>query len=84
MSRALDRVLSALDRTDHTARQSGCVWTARCPAHEDRKPSLSIAVGRKGVLIHCHAGCSTQSILSALGLTWQDLFDARAVRRWVR
>lgn len=41
----------------------------QCPAHEDDKPSLSLAQGNDGkALIHCHAGCSPQDILAALDL----------------
>jgi hypothetical protein len=50
-------------------------WQARCPAHQDRSPSLSIGVGRDGrALVHCFAGCPLDSILRALGLTRRDLF----------
>ncbi len=47
----------------------------RCPAHPDRSPSLSIRRGADRWLLHCHAGCSTEAILAAWGLTWRDLFD---------
>ncbi len=47
---------------------------ALCPAHDDRKASLSIAKGRKGVLYHCFANCSLASILSAAGLSVKDTF----------
>ena len=48
---------------------------ARCPAHNDQHNSLSIGVGdNKRILLHCHAGCTTDSILSAIGLTTKDLF----------
>ncbi len=49
---------------------------ARCPAHEDRLPSLSLAEGADGrALLHCFAGCDTGAeILPALGLAWSDLF----------
>jgi hypothetical protein len=38
----------------------------RCPAHDDRTPSLRIAVGDKTLLVHCFAGCERISILRAL------------------
>lgn len=46
-------------------------WTApggmcRCPAHEDRSPSLSVRPGRTRLLLHCFAGCSAREVLSAL------------------
>jgi hypothetical protein len=51
-------------------------FQARCPAHGDRSPSLSIAEGRDGrVLIHCFAGCTVDDILSALKLARRDLFQ---------
>lgn len=49
-------------------------WMARCPAHDDREPSLSITTGRDGrVLVHCFAGCAVPAILAALGLAWPDI-----------
>lgn len=54
-------------------------YVAKCPAHDDRKPSLSIAEGRQGVVIRCMSmGCETKQILDVLGLRWSDLF--RGVR----
>jgi hypothetical protein len=51
-------------------------WQALCPAHEDRKPSLSISEGLDGrTLVFCHAGCELESVLSALGLRAADLFE---------
>ena len=48
---------------------------ARCPAHDDRQPSLSLSEGFDGrALLCCHAGCSLDSILEALGLEAADLF----------
>jgi putative DNA primase/helicase len=44
-------------------------WTARCPAHDDRRASLSIAEGEAGaLLLHCHAGCTFERILKAAGV----------------
>lgn len=41
-------------------------WTARCPAHEDRKPSLSIRDADGVALVHCHAGCDQRDVIAAL------------------
>lgn len=49
-------------------------WSARCPAHPDNHPSLSIAEGRKGILLHCFSGCDAASIVAAMRLTMADLF----------
>jgi hypothetical protein len=47
---------------------------AKCPAHADRHPSLSIKEGKRGILLKCWAGCSLASILAALNLRTSDLF----------
>ena len=57
-------------------RRSGSGWTARCSAHDDRSPSLRIAQGDQGVVLHCHAGCTPEAVVSAAGLTLADLFTA--------
>ena len=49
-------------------------WQARCPAHEDRNPSLSIKASQTHTLLHCHAGCGFDAVVSALGLKPEDLF----------
>jgi hypothetical protein len=67
----IDRVLGKLPG----AKRSGSGWKACCPAHEDAHPSLSIGVGRDGqVLLRCHAGCTLEAVLAALGLSVSDLF----------
>ncbi len=48
-------------------------WVARCPAHDDRNPSLSVSVKGGRILIHCFAGCAPEAVLEAVGLTWKDL-----------
>jgi hypothetical protein len=64
LPRDIRHVLSRLD----AVRRSGPGWVARCPAHEDREPSLSIGIGREGnVLLHCFAGCAFVDIIAALG-----------------
>lgn len=48
-------------------KKSGAGWTARCPAHDDKNNSLSVSDGDDGkLLLHCHAGCSFESILAAI------------------
>lgn len=42
-------------------------FSARCPAHEDSTPSLSISDGNNGkILVHCHAGCDQATVIAAL------------------
>lgn len=56
-------------------KRSGKGYVARCPAHEDRTPSLSLREGDDGrVLLHCHGGCTTAAVVAALGLSMADLF----------
>jgi hypothetical protein len=56
-------------------------WIARCPAHDDRSPSLSIAEGHDGrTLIRCWAGCTLEGVLNAVRLSLNDLFDRSACR----
>jgi hypothetical protein len=63
------------------ATPAGKGWSARCPAHEDRLPSLSVAVGDNGgAVVKCHAGCSPQAICAALGLCVADLMPANGSR----
>ena len=48
-------------------RKAGGGWTARCPAHDDRTPSLSIREADDNkVLVHCHAGCDQERVIAAL------------------
>ncbi|MCB1599317.1 MAG: hypothetical protein R3F18_18350 [Lysobacterales bacterium] len=70
----LELLLSRLERV----RKAGAGWTARCPAHEDRTASLSVAMGREGKLVlHCFAMCSIHDVLGSIGLTVADLFPRR-------
>lgn len=67
----IETVLKRLDG----AHKSGAGWTAHCPAHEDRSPSLSIREGDDGrVLLRCFAGCTFDALCAALGLAQSDLF----------
>jgi 5S rRNA maturation endonuclease (ribonuclease M5) len=63
--------LSRLERVTKT--HSG--WMARCPAHEDGRPSLSVAAADDGrILVRCFAGCDLAAIVGALKLEVRDLF----------
>jgi putative DNA primase/helicase len=46
--------------------KTGGGWTARCPAHDDRTPSLSIREADNKVLVRCHAGCDQERVIAAL------------------
>lgn len=51
-------------------------YKAKCPAHDDKKASLSVGKGRDNkIVMKCHAGCNTVDVLDAMGLTEADLFD---------
>jgi len=64
-------------RLEGVRRSGGHVY-ARCPAHDDRKPSLSVTVGKaQPVVFNCQAGCATEDILAAIGLTWADVCKPR-------
>lgn len=68
----IDELLPRLDKV----RRHQNYWIARCPAHEDRNPSLSITEGDDGrILLKCHTGCNLDSILAALDLRAADLFQ---------
>lgn len=55
------RIADSLD-----GHKSGSSWMARCPAHDDRTPSLSIRDANDKVLVHCFAGCAQRDVISAL------------------
>ena len=56
-------------------------WIARCPAHNDKTPSLSITEAADGkTLLRCHAGCDTPAIVAAIALTVSDLFPDKPQR----
>lgn len=56
-------------------KRSGGGYSARCPAHEDKNASLSVKQGDNGgIVLHCHAGCTPEQVVGALGLSMKDLF----------
>jgi hypothetical protein len=71
----LSRILPRLENVT----KNGMGYTARCPGHDDQHNSLSIGAGDDGrALLKCHAGCETERIVAAMGLTMVDLFPPRA------
>lgn len=59
-------------------RKSGSGYTAKCPAHDDGRASLSVGPGKDHpVVLHCHAGCDRDAVLDAIGLKWADLCQPR-------
>ncbi len=64
-------------------RKSGSGYVAKCPAHDDHEPSLSLSDGDDGrLLAHCHAGCEQAAVIAALRelALWPEP-DQRADRR---
>ena len=65
-------------------------YICRCPAHYDKKSSLSIAYNpsEDKIALHCHAGCSTADILTEVGKTWADIMPTKEdepqkpLKRW--
>ena len=52
------------------------VVSVRCPAHEDQSPSLDLQVKGDTFLLCCRAGCDSDAVLKAAGLTWSKIFAA--------
>jgi hypothetical protein len=76
--RPIDIVLSRLGGT----KSHNDYFMARCPAHEDNEPSLSIKEGDDGrVLLKCFAGCAFEDIINEIGLVAKDLFVSDNGRR---
>jgi DNA primase len=54
-------VAALLDRLEGVRACGPGRWVARCPAHEDRSPSLSIRKKDDGTtLLHCFSGCEVE------------------------
>jgi hypothetical protein len=71
-----------LDRLEAARATGSGRWLAKCPAHPDRSPSLSVRELDDGtVLVKCFAGCGASDIVTAVGLTLSDLFPERADER---
>lgn len=70
----IEGLLSHLDKVRQTGPGR---WSALCPAHDDKAPSLSIRELNDGrVLLHCFAGCNVHEVLSSIGLEMDALFPS--------
>jgi hypothetical protein len=70
-----------ISRLDKVKGRNGS-WTARCPAHADKGPSLAVRENEDGrILLHCFAGCETANVLGALGMDMTNLFPPDSKRR---
>jgi len=79
--RSMIRAAKLLDRLERVRQTGPDRWLARCPAHPDKSPSLSICETDRGMtLIHCFAGCEPGHVLAAIGLPMSDLFPDRLLQ----
>ena len=71
----IERFRTALQAAGKKPFATGSGWACCCPAHEDRKPSLTFSEGAdRRVLLRCHRGCTAQQVCQAIGLELQDLW----------
>lgn len=66
-----------LSKLEHVKATGQGKWLARCPAHADKSPSLSIKEVDDRILVYCFAGCGVTEVLAAVGLDMADLFPDR-------
>lgn len=72
---ATNPVQTLLSRLHKVKATGSHQWTARCPAHDDKGPSLSVSHGHDGrALVHRFAGCSTEAIVAAINMSVSELF----------
>lgn len=64
-----------LERLERVRATKPGQWIAKCPAHDDGRPSLSVRETADGkVLLHCFAGCAATDVIAAVGLEFSELF----------
>ena len=67
-----------LSRLEGVRKRGTEQWSARCPAHDDKGPSLSVRALPDGrTLLHCFAGCGADEVLGAVGLDMAELFPPK-------
>lgn len=70
----IEKILNKLEKVKSTGEGK---YIAMCPVHNTKSQSLALKEVDDRVIIHCFGGCSTESVLSAIGLTFSDLFPER-------
>lgn len=71
----LDRVVAAVKSRGGKVKGSGANLMVSCPAHADEHCSCAVKVAEDGrVLLHCHAGCKPEAVVTGWGLAMGDLF----------
>lgn len=77
MSESVRKIVDRLVEVGSDPKASGGHWYAKCPAHDDGSPSLSVGEADRfvGAVVKCHTGCHLDDVLAALDLTSRDLFD---------
>ena len=68
----LEELASHFTGAKRTGRNS---FQCKCPAHDDKKASLTITEEKGKLLLHCHADCKTEEVLAAVGLNFKDISD---------
>ncbi|MBR2133440.1 MAG: toprim domain-containing protein [Eubacterium sp.] len=66
-----ENFLSRLEKVKKTGENQ---YLACCPAHDDKKQSMSVTLKDGRILVNCFAGCDARDIVSAMGLVMRDLF----------
>ncbi len=77
----IDEVLQRFNRIKRLNEKS---YQVECPCHHDKTQSLTITDKGDKIVMKCHAGCDTEDIITAVGLTFKDLGseEAAAATTW--
>ena len=75
----LNNILTRLQEVKGNGEQ----YTAKCPAHDDQKASLSIALKGGKILFKCFAGCDVSNIVKSIGLEMKDLFEDNSNKNYL-
>src|SRR5688572_21455419 len=71
---SLAEILPHLKKVKKTGKNN---YLACCPAHNDKSPSMTLMESDGKVVVRCHAECSFESIVNALGLGWEPWFPPK-------